>query len=338
MDAYRPPRGRLYQALSIGSCASDLLCRNQLARVIGIGSRGVFIRSADRWILFISRESYRGPLTINLGEREDLLRKICNGMPVQLSPEQLSFPEVDLTVFVRGTSVWRSTEPRARPSPETNRCERLTSVARRILEGQAAASIACADQGAPRAGLDQGFASGGCFNRGTGLAPLLPLILGLPESQNLSFANLSPFQVEMQQLFTDWRASANPDLIDLLSGFLGRGIGLTPSGDDFVLGYLLALNRWRQFLSSGQDLARLDVTIIDAAYRKTTTLSANLIECAARGQADERLIAAVDWLVSGAAPDQGVMNEMLSWGHSSGIDVFAGFAAAESLRIDASRM
>jgi hypothetical protein len=109
---------------------------------------------------------------------------------------------------------------------------------------------------------------------------------------------------------------------------LGAGPGLTPSGDDFTIGYLLALNRWGHLLSSPDNLSVINQQIVSAAYQKTTTLSANLIECAALGLADQRLINALDWLVAGTGHDIGVIDDLLSWGSSSGGDVLVGFAAA----------
>jgi hypothetical protein len=115
---------------------------------------------------------------------------------------------------------------------------------------------------------------------------------------------------------------------------LGAGDGLTPSGDDFVIGLLLTLKRWGNLLLPGQDLQTLTKTVVDAAYKKTTLLSANLIECAALGQADERLIAALDWLMSDISQESSCLDEMLGWGNSSGSDVFVGFVVGLSLQKD----
>ena len=79
---------------------------------------------------------------------------------------------------------------------------------------------------------------------------------------------------------------------------LGQGEGLTPFGDDILIGLLLCLNRWGDILEPGVDLLAFSRHIIESAYRKTTTLSANLIASAARGQAEERLIRACDHLMS----------------------------------------
>jgi hypothetical protein len=68
--------------------------------------------------------------------------------------------------------------------------------------------------------------------------------------------------------------------------------------------------------------------VVEAAYRDTTTLSANLIECAALGLADERLIQANDYLAVGNFQLPEISSGLLSWGNSSGVDALVGMIAA----------
>ena len=105
---------------------------------------------------------------------------------------------------------------------------------------------------------------------------------------------------------------------------LGRGSGLTPSGDDCVLGLLLMLNRWQ--LDS--DWHNLNQAVINTAYHKTTTISANLIECATAGQADERLLNVVDGIAVSSTSIDDCVECVLSWGNSSGIDALVGMVMA----------
>jgi hypothetical protein len=97
-----------------------------------------------------------------------------------------------------------------------------------------------------------------------------------------------------------------------------------------IIGLLLAINRWQNFTAVRGNLDHFNQQIISSAYQKTTTLSANLIECASRGLADQRLVDALDWLVSEIGNDVRVIDELLTWGSSSGADAFVGFAAALS--------
>jgi hypothetical protein len=113
-----------------------------------------------------------------------------------------------------------------------------------------------------------------------------------------------------------------------LQAFLGAGPGLTPSGDDLVIGLLLALNRWGDWLAGGFDIPKLSRLTSQAARQKTTGLSADLITCAGNGIADERLIAALDGLMTGDPSLTACAEMLLAWGASSGVDSLLGMGLA----------
>ncbi len=113
-------------------------------------------------------------------------------------------------------------------------------------------------------------------------------------------------------------------ILESLVAGLGSGPGLTPAGDDLALGFLLALNRWGDRLRPDLPLDRINRTLVEAARQNTTALSASLIECAAAGSADERLISALDGLVSGNLGEDRIVEHLLGWGHSSGAAAMQG--------------
>ena len=100
-------------------------------------------------------------------------------------------------------------------------------------------------------------------------------------------------------------------------GLAGRGAGLTPSGDDVLLGIFYALWVWQARL---EWVARLAAEVAPL----TTTLSANLLRAAADGEAMWQ------WhdLVDGRP---GAMAALLAVGHTSGADAWAGFVAAYTI-------
>jgi hypothetical protein len=115
---------------------------------------------------------------------------------------------------------------------------------------------------------------------------------------------------------------------EVAAGLLGMGPGLTPSGDDVVMGLLLALNRCAAGGWDRGDLDQLNRALIDAATQRTTLLSANAITCAAAGEADERLLAPLDAAWGGRAPSPEAVVGLLGWGASSGRDALVGMAVA----------
>ena len=72
---------------------------------------------------------------------------------------------------------------------------------------------------------------------------------------------------------------------------------------------------------------------MEAAYGRTTTLSANLIECAARGLADERLVACLDWIMTGVGEFNEIAAGVLGWGSDSGTAALAGMGIAVKISI-----
>ncbi len=94
----------------------------------------------------------------------------------------------------------------------------------------------------------------------------------------------------------------------------GLGSGLTPAGDDVLMGVLYAMCVWHP----DQDMMRL---IVDTAVPRTTTLSAAFLRAAKDGEAT------IQWhdLADGRP---GALDRILAIGATSGRDAWAGFTAA----------
>ena len=103
----------------------------------------------------------------------------------------------------------------------------------------------------------------------------------------------------------------------------GLGPGLTPSGDDFIIGVMLAA--WAGLYGAAAE--EFCVPLAQAAAPSTTTLSAAFMHAAARGEAMSpwhTLFAAL------ACPDNlpAALRAVLKIGHTSGADALAGFIAS----------
>ena len=110
---------------------------------------------------------------------------------------------------------------------------------------------------------------------------------------------------------------------------LGRGPGLTPSGDDLIAGVLAGL--W----ASGCTAAarRIGAEASRLAPGRTTVLSADLLRWAARGHAGTELLAVI--AAAGRHPvDRARIDRaaqaLLAVGHTSGSDLLAGLVAGLS--------
>ncbi|HHS97971.1 MAG TPA: DUF2877 domain-containing protein [Chloroflexi bacterium] len=102
----------------------------------------------------------------------------------------------------------------------------------------------------------------------------------------------------------------------------GLGGGLTPSGDDFLTGVML-----RAWLTH-PDPATFCQTVVEAAAPATHALSAAFLRAAARGECNiawHHLLAVLTEGNEEAIPP--ALQEVLSYGASSGADALAGFLA-----------
>lgn len=141
---------------------------------------------------------------------------------------------------------------------------------------------------------------------------------GLPWSQ---YARVPIAEVLGHLAAGDGERAAHP-----LRLLIGLGEGLTPSGDDFVIGLLAALHYGRQ----GLDPSRAEAGRRLAAHAArlaagTTPVSANYIRLAAAGRFSERLESAALAILS---PEQAGAAEaarrLIQTGHSSGTDSLIG--------------
>lgn len=120
----------------------------------------------------------------------------------------------------------------------------------------------------------------------------------------------------MEQTIDGIASGDLPACLAGVSALAGRGGGLTPAGDDVLVGILYGMWLWRPRRAW---MAR----IVEMAAPRTTTLSANFLRAAADGEATG------PWhdLVAGC-PD--AAGRILAIGHTSGADAWAGFTRSSA--------
>ena len=107
---------------------------------------------------------------------------------------------------------------------------------------------------------------------------------------------------------------------------VGRGPGLTPSGDDFLGGMMIALHRLHRADIAG----RLWQSIEDTAKQATNEISCALLRAAARGHGSASLQSAITALCDGGRDLDAALAQIDQIGHSSGWDALAGVWAVLS--------
>ena len=141
----------------------------------------------------------------------------------------------------------------------------------------------------------------------------------VPFAMTLPFTN---YQSLISNLSTALAVADISSSLTITSQLAGLGIGLTPSGDDFILGAILAA-----WIIHPAGIARiLAEEIANTAAPLTTSLSAAWLKSAGRGEAG------ILWhnffkelIIGNPLAIQLQITKLLSMGHTSGADALAGF-------------
>jgi len=281
----------------VGRKAAEVLTLERPFTIRGVTSRGIFVDIEEKIILFLSRERFRGPLIINLPQNSDILDKIQVKTVGMVCRSSLLFSSPDLAVHTAKSLTWSALDvwkpiviPESLPTNGQifNFFQQLNSRNENGNELIDMVSPILTDSAPP-----------------------------LPES---------PYELA-NAISTLYHALRQKDIgqLDRAALFLaGRGRGLTPSGDDFLLGICYGMFIAQVKLSGFHDSASKLISGIVA--KRSTLISGNLVECAAAGEVDERLGTAFHALLHPEQSSSPAIAGILSWGSSSGMDAAAGMA------------
>jgi hypothetical protein len=130
-------------------------------------------------------------------------------------------------------------------------------------------------------------------------------------------------------LLATLQAGDRDDLVTATAPLAGLGPGLTPAGDDFLVGLMAGLHVWSGPLAaSGWSVEQACQILAEAAAPLTTTLSAAWLRAAAAGEFAEPWHQLVAALGSQNQDDlQIAADRLLKQGATSGADALAGFLA-----------
>jgi len=280
-----------------GAFIEPLLNTSQRGRVIGITSKGVFLLFSTR-VIFLTSQTAGNPFMLQVQFLDDMPVGIHMGQEVTLQERTLGIAGL----ITSARKILRRSKPLA-----------LTSSA--DLSSQMHQKLVDLFRLLNRPVHKDSF----LFLAGALLAQDVPLD---ERSQTLLEAVI--------RLRTGALRSDLEDCQRAMGSLIGSGKGLTPSGDDFLCGFLLIKNCLLDPASPGADfLKRLNGTAIELASTRSTWISANMIEAATHRLVDERIGLAVEMVLGQRQVDPGTVAASLeSFGNSSGIDAFSGMVAA----------
>lgn len=281
-----------YSVNQMGIIAAEILETATSGNVIGTTSKGVFIRIDDR-ILFLTSADYHSPFNLMITDADHHLSELQPGDLVVFRKGELYIPDARITIHLSPAVVWTPTAPAPIKTSIIDQFE---------LAEQYIDILRCKDP-------EKGFLF--LANKSTN-----------PSRSSIELETVN----SVQSLLEGFQ---NEDLDQFMAGvrvLLGRGGGLTPSGDDLVTGFFLYHIRYGQAASEERRIVTEWLSkVTQLAYERTTTISANRLEAARRGWSEELFLKIIDALFDPAIILDGKSFErLINFGHSSGVDTFMG--------------
>ena len=282
-------------AALIGNYVQESLLKAVEGKVMGVTSKGVFLLFGKN-SLFLTRDNHRSPFNIILSPESVLPPDLSIGELAYYSQGDLLIPSRQTVISLVNTPIWIPPFP----CPIKNSRVNQTHNAQKILDG----------------------------------------LLELDSQKGFLFLGNNPKmdtskQSRVRQIVKAFsKAFQNNEMqacLEASSQLFGLGTGLTPSGDDWITGFMLyqccqeiaAKNNLRPFIGS------LGAELTYSAYRQTTWISANRVEAAIKGWSEELFLTTINYLFDTSSSDpQNVINDLFNFGHSSGVDTFMGIAYA----------
>ena len=234
------------------------------------------------------------------------------GQNAILDSAALCVPDAGITVDLSGAAVWRgAVAVVSMDLCSMDPCSSAIAVALRELR-------ATLFERAP----EQGF------------APLLAAPASARSSVDRAFATRLSHTLPMLARATERRDVAA--VAGAVARLVGLGPGLTPSGDDFIAGYLAALWSRAGFESGIDAMLQSLADSLTPLFLRTNAISRQMLSDAAQGRFAERLTD-VTGAVAGAGDVADATALALASGHSSGADTLCGllFGYAPELAMQA---
>jgi hypothetical protein len=275
-------------ARSVSRQVKEWLEEELFAGVLAVHSRVCnLVTDRGEVIVLVAPEIGDGPLNVVLAEWPAFLSAVQAGTRVTLGPDRLVLGGIE--ILLDATDVWE-------PCPIWQELR------------------------ARRKGIEAvlGSLASLCLDRDPG-HPLLSLLGVSFSGKGLAAILAERFREAAGKLEAGWRGDENA-LVQASVALAGLGDGLTPAGDDFLIGAML----WA-WLAHPCPKAFCR-TAAEAAAPRTTVLSAAFLRAAARGQCGAAWHRLLDALAGAELTRvEGAARQVLAFGASSGLDALIGF-------------
>ncbi len=322
-------RNQRVKALSISRPVFDMMKREYLAgRVLANYRRACNLLTSEGAIIALVGPAIgNGPLNIVIEETR-VLEHVKPGLLAVFSDAQFILGD-SLVVSLDGAQLWRPEVDWGRLATQPRRLERnLAALCSWLSQNDIS-------QSAP-AGLPDPAAWRRIWQSAASTCDLLSLVLdekkgpraredGTRSPQNRAFLTMARAAIKgLMQSLQDGDRSGIRENAALLAGL---GPGLTPAGDDYLVGLMAGLRLWPAPLeNSGLSPEEACPIILEATEGRTTLLSRAFLHSAKEGLFGENWHGLLTELARGETIGiQRAAGRILSSGATSGADALAGF-------------
>jgi hypothetical protein len=250
-------------------------------------------------VALVGQRVGNGPLNIVLTEDGFLARGLEAGLPVEGDEHSIRIGQA-LIVSLARVEVWKPWLEWAGLNADRPRLKANLAVLHDHLMAQAPAeSLACL------------------------------LATDLPGARSVESTYRKMAQRAIEGLWAALHGGDRQGIAASATALTGLGPGLTPAGDDFLLGLMAGLQTWPQFLAGGGlSVEEACQAIYEAAAGRTNLLSMALLRSAREGMFSEVWHILLAALRQGKAEEvRGAADRVLSFGGTSGADALSGFLA-----------
>jgi len=258
------------------------------AKVEAVLDRCVYLRAGGEFICIGDRRIGNGPVTLTSSHFPVPSFRLSAGQVGCIDSQSIAIGTVRFALD--GSELWQPPNWPICPSPD-----RLSDICAMFMSSAAALAP---QEGLARCVIDKSGISDSALSR-------------IARPRIAKFERWLSGQFERSHVST---VSAR----EAVQGLIGLGPGLTPSGDDFLVGALAALNA----IHETEAHAALARAIFDMQPGLTTPLSACFLRAAAAGHLSENLHAVISLLLTRHV--EAAIATAAKIGHSSGWDMMAG--------------
>lgn len=286
--------------LRAGVLAQEFCRSISLANVEAVFERCFYLRCGDAFICVGEPDIGNGPLTLigNIAPLSGLNFRL--GQSAAICERHITIDN-SVRFTLDQTESWRSSPWPACPSP-AQLIDTCAALARRVAADAPEEGLAHHVSGVPETSGRQ------------------------PPLARIARRRIVIFERWLSKVL-DARHARVMAFEEAIQGLIGLGPGLTPSGDDFLVGALALLDA----IGERNAHAALARAIIDALPGSTAPLSACFLRAAAAGHVGEALHCAVSSVITGGV--DAAIAAVENIGHSSGWDMMAGITT--TLRVAA---